>query len=474
MSSIYSKSYLTLCAADGADAESGLLGIRQCSPPRNVQQHILAFADGPTSSIWGEYIYPVHSVYDERGWTFQEQVLSRRTLSFTGNGLQWRCREVSAQEQTVQITRFPNNFIESHIARADTLWPCLNRWDDLVYLYLKRRLTYEEDTLRAFSGILESLNRSMPGGFLSGLPQQFFDAALLWIPNENLTRCLDMSSGTMKTALPSWSWAGWKGDRESQIVPFGICHQRTNPTRDYMPYKRDIYPCVIWFKTDMDTLQRVMIPNNYARFRYAGLNGTIKLPLGWSWHREEDDHTYYCNKYDNAPPSHYYKYDNAPPSYTFWYPIPTTRDIQLASDCRWGPILYCKTFRGYLELRGPLPLPEGYCQDLPIYSLNNDEGLWAGVIYVHQAPDCAEDENQECELVLISGGWALEDDEEKQNGELPEWEYEERPRSGDRYEFYHVLWIEWHDNIAYRKGLGRVVKEVWDDLPKDEIELYLG
>ena len=91
MASIYSNSYLTLCAADGVDAESGLLGIRQCSPPRNVQQEILVFADGPISSKWVTHAHSAVSVYDKRGWTFQEQVLSRRTLSFTGRGLLWRC-----------------------------------------------------------------------------------------------------------------------------------------------------------------------------------------------------------------------------------------------------------------------------------------------------------------------------------------------------------------------------------------------
>ena len=170
MASIYLNSYLTLCAADGVDADSGLLGIRQCSPPRNVQQEILAFGDRPGSSKWVRVMPSKVSVYDERGWTFQEQVLSRRSLSFTGNGLEWRCREVSAEEQKLEVTRFPNSYADPNIVRADTLWPCLKKWDNLVSSYLTRRLTYEEDILRAFSGILESLSSSMLGGFFSGLP----------------------------------------------------------------------------------------------------------------------------------------------------------------------------------------------------------------------------------------------------------------------------------------------------------------
>ena len=461
MASIYSNSYLTLCAADGVDAESGLLGIRQCSPPRNVQQDILAFANGPMSSKWVKVLPRMASVYHERGWTFQERVLSRRTLSFTGTGLDWRCREVSAEEQTLQLTRSSGRLWESNILRADTSWPCLNKWDLLVSSYLERRLTYEEDILRAFSGILKSLSSSMLGGFFFGLPQQFFDAALLWVPAKNLTRRLDMKSGIVKTALPSWSWAGWKGAIESQITPFGLCHERSSGSINHNPRMRDIYPRVTWFKIGMNTLEKVKIPNDYARFRRDGLAGTIELPLGWSWHYDEDDNSYY------------YKYDNAPPSYTFWYPVPTIRDIQPTSDRQWGPILYCKTFGGYLRMGGPLPPQDEDDKNCQIYSLNNGEGTWAGIIYVHYSPESASEQNQQCELVLISGGWAVEDDVEQREW-LPEWDCEERPISGDCYNFYHVLWIEWQDGIAYRKGLGRVVKKVWDDLPKEEIDLYLG
>ena len=454
MASIYSNSYLTLCAADGIDAESGLLGIRQCSPPRNVQQYILTFADGPISSKWVTHVHGNANVYDRRGWTFQELVLSRRTLSFTGRGLRWKCQEVSAEEQKLEAK--PSSIIViDKVVRADTLWPCLKKWDNLVCIYMLRILTYDEDVLRAFSGILEALSSGMLGGFLFGLPQEFFDATLLWIPQRNLTRVEDTKSGTVKIALPSWSWAGWKGARKSQINTFGLGHLRSNEVGSYRPRKSDIYPCVTWFTTDMETLESVKIPNDYARFQGEGLDGTIALPLGWSRHRDQD----------GSP--HYYKYDNAPPSHSFWYPVPTVRDIQPASDRQWGHILNCKTFRGYLGMGGSLAPQEKHHNNLAIHSLYTSEGTWAGIIYVHRSPHSIGKQNQQCELVLISGGWTRERD-------LPEWKYEERPRSEEYYEFYHVLWIEWQDNIAYRKGLGRVVKKVWDDLPKEEIDLYLG
>jgi len=41
-------------------------------------------------------------------------------------------------------------------------------------------------------------------------------------------------------------------------------------------------------------------------------------------------------------------------------------------------------------------------------------------------------------------------------------------------EFCCVLWIQWENSIAYQKGLGRVLKEAWNGMEKNEIDLILG
>lgn len=451
MASIYSNSYLTLCAADGIDANSGLLGVPQCSQPRSMKQEIFVFTDGLINSSWVRRMHG-NSVYDERGWTFQEKVLSRRMVSFTNQGLEWRCQEVVSQEQDLRTHSPASISIDLSVVRADTLWPCLKKWDNLVSSYLKRRLTYEEDILRAFSGVLGALDGSMSEGFHFGLPQQFFDAALLWVPNEPLTR---------HYAFPSWSWAGWKGARENQIDAFGLGHVRSDLILDDRPRRRDIFPCVSWSKVDMDTFEKAKIPNNYAEYLSDGLGGTVTLPFGWCSRSDQDDGPFY------------YKYNNAPYSQTFWYPIPTARTVQPASKRQWGPILNFNTLRGYLEMGGALPQEEQNNDTYyPLYSLNTETGAWAGVIYVHDSPDMIGAQEYQCELVLISGGFAFEHDED-QISWLPEWTFPRRPRSGDNYLFYH-LWIEWQGGIAYRRGLARVVQEVWDELSKDKVEIFLG
>jgi hypothetical protein len=43
-----------------------------------------------------------------------------------------------------------------------------------------------------------------------------------------------------------------------------------------------------------------------------------------------------------------------------------------------------------------------------------------------------------------------------------------------RFEFYHVLWVEWIEGIAYRRGLDRILKEAWEREATEEIDLILG
>ena len=462
MASIYSYSYLTLCAADGADANSGLRGIPQCSLPRDLKQDILTFRDEELTSSWNVGKNAA-SLYDTRGWTFQEQVLSRRVLSFTDVGAEWRCQEIIYQEQNRRARESRGTYSHFHIERADLLWPCLKKWDNLVRAYLERNLTFQDDILRAFSGILSALDGSMLGGFHFGLPEQFFDAALLWVPQDYLIPRTDTEVSTPGVTFPSWSWAGWKGRRQNQINAFGLGHERSTLLLDHKPRVIDIFPCVKWFKVDMKSGEKAQISNNYAIFQSDGLEGTVILPPGWSSIRS-----------DNDEDAFHYRYDKAPSAQTFWYPIPTVRSEQPASPRQWGPILNFRTLRSHLIIGNALSSEEQNGNTYPLHSLHTENGSWAGILFVHHPILERSEQRTRCELILLSGGFAFEDGGDDVSWLLPEWNYARRPRSGDYYLFYHVLWIEWRGSIAYRKGLGRVVQRIWDALPKEEVEVFLG
>jgi hypothetical protein len=42
------------------------------------------------------------------------------------------------------------------------------------------------------------------------------------------------------------------------------------------------------------------------------------------------------------------------------------------------------------------------------------------------------------------------------------------------WSFCNVLWVEWENGVAYRKAMGRVERDTWEGLKKEEISLVLG
>jgi hypothetical protein len=91
----------------------------------------------------------------------------------------------------------------------------------LLGVYNKREFTFSRGTLHALDGIISSLT-AFDDGFLWGLPLMFFDLALLWQPQERLTRRSRSKVGPDDIVPPSWSWAGWQGELDTDIWTSGI------------------------------------------------------------------------------------------------------------------------------------------------------------------------------------------------------------------------------------------------------------
>ena len=87
-------------------------------------------------------------------------------------------------------------------------WPDVQQYISLVHDYAQRKLTYGDDALHAVASLLSVMSTSFMGGFISGLPEMFFDEALLWQPAQPMQK--RRSSG--RHDIPSWSWAGWEGE----------------------------------------------------------------------------------------------------------------------------------------------------------------------------------------------------------------------------------------------------------------------
>jgi hypothetical protein len=57
---------------------------------------------------------------------------------------------------------------------------------------------------------------------------------------------------------------------------------------------------------------------------------------------------------------------------------------------------------------------------------------------------------------------------------VDEYDMEERPSEGSRYEFVNVLWISWDGAVARREALGRVAKVYWERLGMKMLDVVLG
>jgi hypothetical protein len=80
--------------------------------------------------------------------------------------------------------------------------PDFKQFEELVRQYCRRKLTFQAVGLRAFHGILDVLGSKFDGGFAYGLPEMFFDVAMLWEPLPGAKRRVDERGRGM---FPSWS-----------------------------------------------------------------------------------------------------------------------------------------------------------------------------------------------------------------------------------------------------------------------------
>ena len=196
MASIYAHSVVTIvCAAhtpQGLDFKPG-------AKPRSSFN--LAFWGGShnhqgliNSSTW-----------NTRGWTLQELVFSQRAIFVHEDSITWQCHCMT-QEEDSKPTYASCNWRYSELARGlhFSTWLDLREYAHLVGDYSRRKLTYEDDVLNAFSGITNTLTKTFLGGFYFGLPRLFFDTAMLWQSKNQLLR-------RNEEVFPSWSWMGWVG-----------------------------------------------------------------------------------------------------------------------------------------------------------------------------------------------------------------------------------------------------------------------
>ena len=507
----YSRAILTIIAAQGDNANHGICGIKEVQYCRPLQRsrHIydvdglFSLVDCPCDNDLST------TVWARRGWTFQEAIFSSRRLIFTNQGVSWECdkgvRFEGVDPYFEHHALIQTDHPSSSVLRLNITgmrWPDLHGYATIVNAFNVRDFSYTKDALFAFFGISYMLGAiAFDDGFHFGLPEAFFDMALLWTPRNStaLTRRTSTSSDLLAAdwTLPSWTWMGWQGPiympnwyRELETDPGNDERQLCEPmvwthcTVDYcispsfMPYTNKIRA------TGMELLQR---RSDEKTFRHR-----------WSHTTSQATRTYG----DGTPAMSYRFKHELMDGAEFWspFPIPSQisyigetwlqgKDSRYLSFCTRQAFLYC-TGNPYVE--------EDIRNDhAPGASLRDATGAWVGYISFtdsattspriwtpsHGSWTKERISRTRIGLIEISRGHVLEVKGSHRlptvDGpvvrEVPEFYHQERPRDKSKpYEFYNVLWVEWEDGVAYRKGLGRVMKSVWEAEATKRIDVTLG
>ncbi|TVY24045.1 hypothetical protein LHYA1_G007083 [Lachnellula hyalina] len=216
MDQIYGHSVLTIAVAYGEGAEAGIPGVRPGS--RSVMQRAETIQDICLANRPWSFDKSVgESKWNTRAWTFQERILTKRTLFITEQQMFFKCDHVAgcqAEDLDTKLqARKPVTYPMEDTGK-DTI---PSRWSINIVTYQRtvesfvtRDLTYPGDMLNAFEGIAQKMRPIFRSKFLYGLPQTELEYCLLWEPwGGHLRRRRDPETG--KSMFPSWSWAGWMG-----------------------------------------------------------------------------------------------------------------------------------------------------------------------------------------------------------------------------------------------------------------------
>jgi Heterokaryon incompatibility protein (HET) len=483
MASIFANATVTIMAMQGPDANYGLRGLRDISEPRNVVQDVFTLEKG--SSIINAQQQnedpPDQSPWSQRGWTFQEQIFSRRQLVFSADRVQWKCACGSFLEDLwpPPASEVVSQCIQSKDRVFSTSFPNFPGYARLVCQYNDRQFTFPEDALAAFSGITSALSHSFYGGFICGLPALFLDVALVWQPADTCERRIpSKSSNPTKMGLPSWSWVGWKGkiDKWSWNCHYEYIKSKRLDKPERLSSPRTV-PLVQWYSrpwnsTDLAAIQE---PLELQELKKRGLEGVGSLPPGW---RRFDHHGVAYGP--EMPQTRYFYKHDCDPTTEFWYPIPLCEGPHSLPRPRGADtLLCCRTQRTWAFLGLGLSTSGNLYSNT---SIRNNQGTWIGELRLHgnkisnqslsQRPSNSEI-GESCELVAISQGYFYEK-WKLSLFTIDEWRHKERPRESEKYEFYNVLWVEWQDGIAYRKACGRVIKSAWECQELGWVDLVLG
>jgi hypothetical protein len=352
-----------------------------------------------------------------------------------------------------------------------TSWPDVHRYARLVNKLNYRQLSKSDDIFDAFAKLLSAFSQSFPGSFICGLPEAFFDAVLLWQPWDPIKRRV-ASRLSRQWMYPTWSWYGWQGGTQTENWRSSYNYMRKNADEFrgpeiWHPLSWQTFSTVQWYYSALVDSERHRITNSYQHLQ--ALEGfdtihTAPLPGGWTQG--------VCST--TGRPIYKHMSDE---QQTFWHMVPIRDQNSDPKPPSNAPFLHCHTQLAFMHFG---QVYQTNASPRFAVDLVDNAGNWAGVLRLNQ-----ESHNLDTNLnAAFPGGVPLIELSRSSVSDGPleeelfdEWRcphWKAVTAGGHRYEFYNVMWVVVKDFVYHRVAVGRVVKEKWDMIEKEPIDVILN
>ena len=230
MANVYRNGFLNICAY-ATDAQHRLLQDRSvtfwspCLVSESGGELLMAMPDSGQVHLLSSEIF-------QRGWIFQERLISPRTVYVGDRDCIFECGN------STPLERLPHKWIDIAHGIA-TKW-LLHRyggmssshgtrfekvWEKIIESYPKTYLTFPSDRLPALSAITALFRDHLGDGYVVGHWSKFFPGNLLWYQAADKK---GMYLSPPRVRSPSWSWMPVESAGTSGIHHLGIHNTRTD------------------------------------------------------------------------------------------------------------------------------------------------------------------------------------------------------------------------------------------------------
>lgn len=152
----------------------------------------------------------------QRGWYMQEYLLSPRKLHWTVHGLFLQCPSHTFPEDSTvhraglwvgDMLGNPRGIFENQLHYPDV--NIGSSWYDLIGIYSKKQLTYEEDRLDAIQGVARHVVERTECEYFNGVLRGYVAEGLAWhsIPSKDFDS-RQKQDWKEPRSFPTWCWAG--------------------------------------------------------------------------------------------------------------------------------------------------------------------------------------------------------------------------------------------------------------------------